>query len=664
MPAQSKQQQKFMGLVHAIQKGDIPASDASPEAQKVAQDMKPSDVKDFASTSHTGLPRKVKQEILKKLKEYAMTLPGHHAKSAAPMEPLRSDYEMDLQKEDRIPQSFNYGTTRDYHTKLATTPRKKYDKTNFNPAHSGQEDLQESDDKLEMLKLFNKALRMMPGSQKQKQVIKQLNVIRTRNGLKPLDEKKLVNKIAEYASVLDLSYIQNKDAKLDGTPDEKDAINREVKSIKETAPCWNGYKQVGMKTKGEKQVPNCVKESVNESSDINSLKKIHDAIFKFLKTKKGVGEVKEFSEFPNRYGDNVSTFSVKYNIEDKYNYDLQEIKIEYSTSRVFIPNKGYFPFKTFNDIKNIINKKSSLKEGVNESDLKGYLVGDVVDDIIKSIGTRFVSGEIKQSNKNKIYLKLKDVKFGSGVVKILKSRFGIDAKEEMFGGKDKFGSIPSVSFFANKVVSESVNEATKRDYKAEYKKFQSSTKSKKYRAELNKYNRDKGTYGNGDGKDASHKNGKIVGFEAESVNRGRAEKSRLKKESVNEELSFDEKEMVIGIIEILKQVEDPKNRMRIALNMLKKFKEEGIEFDYQKFMDHLKEYSMGSYEYDKGNRELGEAMIKSMKDVVGKLLPTNTLARHANDPNKNKEFVDKIVRELGSLLNRFYKQNDINVVLK
>ena len=653
-----------MGIVHAIQKGDISVSDASPEAQKVAQDMKPSDVKDFASTSHTGLPRKVKQEILKKLKEYAMTLPGHHAKSAAPMEPLRSDYEMDLQKEDRIPQSFNYGTTRDYHTKLATTPRKKYDKTNFNPAHSGQEDLQESDDKLEMLKLFNKALRMMPGSQKQKQVIKQLNVIRTRNGLKPLDEKKLVNKIAEYASVMDLSYIQNKDAKLDGTPEEKDAINREVKSVKESSPCWDGYKQVGMKTKGGKQVPNCVKESVNESSDINSLKKIHDAIFKFLKTKKGVGEVKEFSEFPNRYGDNVSTFSVKYNIEDKYNYDLQEIKIEYSTSRVFIPNKGYFPFKTFNDIKNIINKKSSLKESVNESDLKGYLVGDVVDDIIKSIGTRFVSGEIKQSNKNKIYLKLKDVKFGSGVVKILKSRFGIDAKEEMFGGKDKFGSIPSVSFFANKVVSESIKESTKRDYKAEYKKFQSSTKSKKYRAELNKYNRDKGTYGNGDGKDASHKNGKIVGFEAESVNRGRAEKSRLKKESVNEELSFDEKEMVIGIIEILKQVEDPKNRMRIALNMLKKFKEEGIEFDYQKFMDHLKEYSMGSYEYDKGNRELGEAMIKSMKDVVGKLLPTNTLARHANDPNKNKEFVDKIVRELGSLLNRFYKQNDINVVLK
>ena len=76
-----------------------------------------------------------------------------------------------------------------------------------------------------------------------------------------------------------------------------------------------------------------------------------------------------------------------------------------------------------------------------------------------------------------------------------------------------------------------LGEAADRDYKAEYKKFQSSTKAKKYRAELNKYNRQKGTYGNGDGKDASHKGGKIVGFEKESVNRGRAEKSRLKKEA-------------------------------------------------------------------------------------------------------------------------------------
>jgi hypothetical protein len=70
-------------------------------------------------------------------------------------------------------------------------------------------------------------------------------------------------------------------------------------------------------------------------------------------------------------------------------------------------------------------------------------------------------------------------------------------------------------------------ETEERDYKDEYKKFQSSKKMRKYRAELNKFNREKGTYGNGDGKDASHKDGKIVGMEDQSVNRGRAEKSRL-----------------------------------------------------------------------------------------------------------------------------------------
>ena len=75
-----------------------------------------------------------------------------------------------------------------------------------------------------------------------------------------------------------------------------------------------------------------------------------------------------------------------------------------------------------------------------------------------------------------------------------------------------------------------VNE--ERDYKDEYKKFQSSKKSKKYRAELNKYNRKKGTYGNGDGQDASHKGGKISGTEPQSKNRGRREKSRLKKEGL------------------------------------------------------------------------------------------------------------------------------------
>jgi len=65
--------------------------------------------------------------------------------------------------------------------------------------------------------------------------------------------------------------------------------------------------------------------------------------------------------------------------------------------------------------------------------------------------------------------------------------------------------------------------------KAEYdKKFNKKPFQRKKRAELNKYNRKKGTYGNGDGLDASHKGGKIVGYEPQSKNRGRREKSRKK----------------------------------------------------------------------------------------------------------------------------------------
>ena len=65
--AVSKQQQKFFGLVRAIQKGE---ASGSPEAEKAAQDMSKKDVKDFAGTKHKGLPKKVQSEsdLVKRIK--------------------------------------------------------------------------------------------------------------------------------------------------------------------------------------------------------------------------------------------------------------------------------------------------------------------------------------------------------------------------------------------------------------------------------------------------------------------------------------------------------------------------------------------------------------------------------------------------------------------
>jgi hypothetical protein len=59
--AVSKQQQKFMGMAHAMQKGEK-VKGASKELKKVAKTMKPKDTEDFAKTKHKGLPDKAKSK--------------------------------------------------------------------------------------------------------------------------------------------------------------------------------------------------------------------------------------------------------------------------------------------------------------------------------------------------------------------------------------------------------------------------------------------------------------------------------------------------------------------------------------------------------------------------------------------------------------------------
>ena len=58
--AKSKAQRRFFGLVRAAQKGEMDSP--SPEVAKAASSMSKSDVKDYASTKHKGLPEKKKVE--------------------------------------------------------------------------------------------------------------------------------------------------------------------------------------------------------------------------------------------------------------------------------------------------------------------------------------------------------------------------------------------------------------------------------------------------------------------------------------------------------------------------------------------------------------------------------------------------------------------------
>ena len=82
MPATSKQQQKLMGLVHALQKGSVKPGQASAKAKEMAKSMKPSDVKDFAATKHKGLPKKVKKEGLQIPEMYLVRKPKVDMKEA------------------------------------------------------------------------------------------------------------------------------------------------------------------------------------------------------------------------------------------------------------------------------------------------------------------------------------------------------------------------------------------------------------------------------------------------------------------------------------------------------------------------------------------------------------------------------------------------------
>jgi hypothetical protein len=56
MPAESKAQQKFFGIVHGMQKGTVPKS-YSPKAAKAAKTIEPKAAKEFAATKMKGLPK-------------------------------------------------------------------------------------------------------------------------------------------------------------------------------------------------------------------------------------------------------------------------------------------------------------------------------------------------------------------------------------------------------------------------------------------------------------------------------------------------------------------------------------------------------------------------------------------------------------------------------
>ena len=105
MPAVSKKQQKFFGIVRAMQKGEM--APTTPETAKAAADMKKGDVKKFASTKHKGLPEKkvTKEELDKNDKPFVKKLVGKLRKGSKTHAKQADDLEKAMNEESnpRIP---------------------------------------------------------------------------------------------------------------------------------------------------------------------------------------------------------------------------------------------------------------------------------------------------------------------------------------------------------------------------------------------------------------------------------------------------------------------------------------------------------------------------------------------------------------------------------
>ena len=72
------------------------------------------------------------------------------------------------------------------------------------------------------------------------------------------------------------------------------------KEIREA--CWKGYKQVGTKKKGGKDVPNCVPEEIIDEANLKQLKKKH---------KRHIDAAKKGKDLPKKVEDELLSWAMK-----------------------------------------------------------------------------------------------------------------------------------------------------------------------------------------------------------------------------------------------------------------------------------------------------------------------------------------------------------------
>ena len=193
--------------------------------------------------------------------------------------------------------------------------------------------------------------------------------------------------------------------------------------------CWKGYKQDGMKKKGGKDVPNCIPESNEVEEALTPMQKL--ARKRSMAGKQRMIQRKRQRTALRKKG-HKQLYKKAYKAAYRDVYEFFRMKL--------------FPNVSKGDL-SVIQKKL-IEKWVAKKKRK----------VIKRAKFKYLP----------IFREKEIAKF---------KKEGVDES-----GKDK-----SEKNYADWKADNELDETAKRDYKAEYKKYQSSTKAKKYRAELNKY---------------------------------------------------------------------------------------------------------------------------------------------------------------------------------
>ena len=262
MPSKSKAQQRFMGMVHALNKGEMDPSDASPEVKKVAKSMTKKDAEDFASTKHKGKPNKVTQEWLKKtireLIEQELNLEGTcgYGEDGELGDEPAGPHLLKIKKE-----SFSELEAEKYDKKLKSAIKNiaKKDRKkglmlmNFYKKHW-----------IEFMIKSKQALGESILNEGEKEKIEQLLI---KYGNTPEDAKQMVSKTYDYIKKAYRNANASKKAEIMSGLMKFETTEHIVKLVEK---CWKGYEKKGTKKMFGKTYPNCVKkENVNPLTEMD-----------------------------------------------------------------------------------------------------------------------------------------------------------------------------------------------------------------------------------------------------------------------------------------------------------------------------------------------------------------------------------------------------------